>query len=233
MSRRSSSLREGEDVFSLSIGDLMASLLMLFSLLLISSLFELRQKDKQVQVIAEEFVDQQKLIALELNREFSKDLDKWGATLDSQRLIIRFKEPDILFESGRADLKPRFEEVLEDFFPRYVQVLNQSNFRSYIEEIRIEGHTDSDGNYWYNMQLAQDRTRTTAEFCIKTLYDANLANWVQKLLTANGMSYSHPILDSLGNEDKVASRRVEFRVKSTAEIQLRRILDTWHNNPSD
>ena len=76
--------------------------------------------------------------------------------------------------TGRADLKPRFKQILQDFFPRYVKIITSPKYKSSIQEIRIEGHTSSDWNgatgtdeaYFQNMQLSQDRTRTTLRFVL-------------------------------------------------------------------
>jgi hypothetical protein len=44
-------------------------------------------------------------------------------------------------------------------------------------------------------------------------------DWARSLITANGLSSSHPIIIE-GVEDKDLSRRVEFRVRTNAEKQL-------------
>jgi hypothetical protein len=58
--------------------------------------------------------------------------------------------------------------------------------------------------------------------------DSNEADWAQGLITANGLSSSHPILTN-GVENKELSRRVEFRVRTNAEKQLEEIADKRFN----
>ena len=69
-------------------------------------------------------------------------MNKWNAEIEKETLSIRFLSPEILFESGKADLTPKFQEVLDEFMPRYVYLL-YTDFQSEIDEIRIEGHTSS------------------------------------------------------------------------------------------
>src|SRR5215472_5781181 len=45
-----------------------------------------------------------------------------------------------------SELKPEFQAILQDFFPRYVRILTSSKYRDAISEVRIEGHTSSDWN---------------------------------------------------------------------------------------
>lgn len=125
----------------------------------------------------------------------------------------------MLFDEGKAVLRPKFKEILDDFFPRYIAVLSRPEYRDNIEEIRIEGHTNSNGGYYSNMELSQDRTRAVLQYCF-SLMPSDLQNWMQGLVTANGLSSSHLILKKNGEEDKDLSRRVEFRVRTNAEKQL-------------
>ena len=50
-----------------------------------------------------------------------------------------------------------------------------------------------------------------------------MVDWVKFKITANGLSYSHPILNADGSENKDLSRRVEFKVRTNAEKQLEEI----------
>ena len=45
-----------------------------------------------------------------LELEFRNDFEKWNAILDRQSLTIRFLSPDVLFESGKANLRPEFKK---------------------------------------------------------------------------------------------------------------------------
>jgi outer membrane protein OmpA-like peptidoglycan-associated protein len=204
----------------------MAGLLFIFILLLMSAMLQVQEKAEQDEEIVKKYDQIKTQLYIDLQEEFKEDLTVWRATIDST-LCIRFQEPSMLFDNNQAYLKPRFKEILDDFFPRYIKVLNRKEYRDNIVEIRIEGHTDSNGEYFHNMELSQNRTRTVLQYCFG-LMDNNEADWAKGLITANGLSSSQPILIN-GVENKDLSRRVEFRVRTNAEKQLEEIADKRFN----
>ena len=212
-----------ENAFSLSTGDLMAGLLFIFILLLMGALLQVQEKAEQDEEIVKRYDQIKTQRYIELQEEFKKDLTVWRATIDST-LCIRFQEPSMLFDEGEDVLKPKFKEILDDFFPRYIGVLSRPQYKDNIEEIRIEGHTNSNGGYYSNMELSQDRTRAVLQYCFSLMKDEDIV-WLKGLVTANGLSSSHLILTKNGEEDKDLSRRVEFRVRTNAEKQLEDIAD--------
>jgi outer membrane protein OmpA-like peptidoglycan-associated protein len=166
----------------------------------------------------------------DLYAEFAKDLPGWGAVL-FRDLTIRFKEPDVLFDTGDHKLKPHFIDILNDFFPRYVRILSSQAYRDAIEEIRIEGHTSSmwknapaEQAYFKNMELSQSRTRTVLEYVVGLPRVSVQETWLKSRLTANGLSSSKTIRLGDGREDVKASQRVEFRVKTNADDKIAEIL---------
>ena len=205
-----------ENAFALSTGDLMASLLFIFILLLMGALLQVQEKAEQDEEIVKRYDQIKTQLYIDLQQEFKDDLAVWRATIDST-LCIRFQEPSMLFDEGQSLLKPKFKNILDDFFPRYIAVLSRDEYRDNIEEIRIEGHTNSNGGYYSNMELSQDRTRAVLQYCFSLMSD-DLEEWLK--VTANGLSSSHLILKMNGEEDKDLSRRVEFRVRTNAEKQL-------------
>lgn len=198
----------------------MAGLLFIFILLLMGALLQVQEKAEQDEAVVKRYDEIKTQLYIDLQEEFKDDLTVWRATIDST-LTVRFQEPSMLFDNNEAVLKPHFKEILNDFYPRYIAVLNRPEYRDNIEEIRIEGHTDSNGEYFHNMQLSQDRTRAVLQYCMG-LMRADQLEWARNFITANGLSYSHPILRN-GVEDKDLSRRVEFRVRTNAEKQLEEI----------
>lgn len=207
-----------ENAFSFSTGDLMAGLLFIFILLLMGALLQVQKNAEQDEEIVKKYDKTKTQLYIDLQKEFKDDLATWRATIDSS-LCIRFQEPSMLFDEGKQELKPRFKEILNDFFPRYIAVLKRPEYRDNIVEIRIEGHTNSNGGYYSNMELSQDRTRSVLQYCF-SLMPPNDIIWMKKLVTANGLSSSHLIYKKNGEEDKFLSRRVEFRVRTNAEKQL-------------
>ena len=209
-----------ENVFSSSTGDLMAGLLFIFILLLMGALLRVQQKAEQDEEVVRRYDQIKTQLYIDLQDEFKDDLKAWRATIDPS-LSVRFQEPSMLFDEGKSELKDSFKVILNDFFPRYIAVLKRKQYKDNIEEIRIEGHTNSNGEYFSNMKLSQDRTRAVLQYCLGLMKPKDLS-WAKRLITANGLSSSHPILRN-GKEDKQLSRRVEFRVRTNAEKQLEEI----------
>ena len=222
--------RDFEDDDWISISDLMAVLMIVFLFIAIVYMKEVLKEAKEFQLLEDK-------IYTALYEEFEEDLADWNASIDKEKLIISFSEPRVFFESGQFELKPRFKEILNDFFPRYLAVLR--SFKDDIEEIRIEGHTSTkwlkaEGEkdaYFLNMELSQARTRNVLQYCL-TLDDIIWGGmqrvidelWARPKLTANGLSSSHLIYDENGNEDSERSQRVVFRVKADSGETIRKLL---------
>lgn len=158
-----------------------------------------------------------------LRAEFGRDFDNWNVEL-LEDLTIRFRNPEVLFESGKADIRPRFAAILRDFFPRYMKIIRSKQHRDDIREIRIEGHTssvwkgahDQNDAYFRNMDLSQKRTREILRFVLQLPESREYAEWAKAHITANGLSSSQVILDASGKEDYRRSRRVEFRLMTAS-----------------
>jgi outer membrane protein OmpA-like peptidoglycan-associated protein len=221
---------EDNNQFSLSTGDLMAALLLIFVLLLIGTMLKLQEEFDSKSDIAERYKELQIDLYNDLYSEFEDDLDNWGAEIDST-LTLRFFEPEVLFAPGQATIKSKFEEILSDFFPRYINVLRSEKYIEHIEEIRIEGHTSIEGrngmdeeqSYFYNMKLSQDRTRSVLRYCLENL-DSDIEVWTRDRATANGLSSVKPIAENETETGRKQNRRVEFRIKTDAEKQIREML---------
>ena len=138
-------------------------------------------------------------------------------------------ESDVMFELGSYDLSERGERFIDRFLPVYLDVLFSDEYREYVSEIIIEGHTDSLGTYLDNLALSQQRALAVAAYVLDDDYRG--INTAQKkqlraVVTANGRSFSDPVLDANGFED--ASRRVVFKFRLTDEQmiqQLKNILE--------
>src|SRR5690606_651372 len=122
-------------------------------------------------------------------------------------------------------------KILDEFFPKYIEILGSEKYRADIEEIRIEGHTSSEAGllsvdeaYFYNMRLSQDRTRSVLEYVLGIPEVRADRVWIREHLTANGLSSSKLVLDDKGKENRLRSRRVEFRVRTNAEKRIVKII---------
>ena len=225
----------------ISISDMMAGLMVIFLFIAISYMLHIRADKEQIEQIAVTYEKLQSDLYDDLEEEFKKDLDEWNAVLNKQTLSIRFKEPEVLFAQGEAEVRPLFRKILDEFFPRYIKILTETKnvdgeykYKDDIAEIRIEGHTSSEWSeqvtpreaYILNMELSQGRTRSVLNYVIQIGNPQIQQNrkWIRDNLTANGLSSSKLILNPYGTENSQESRRVEFRVRTNAEKRIVEIL---------
>lgn len=220
-----------DDEHWMSVSDLMAGLMVIFLFIAITYIRPIVEIQSKIRSIVVAWKDSEVEIYATLNEEFKNDLPRWRAELDQNTLSIRFKAPDVLFASATATLKPEFKHILNDFLPRYLNVLHQ--FKDAIAEVRLEGHTSSewegatteDVAYFMNMELSQARTRAVLEYSLGLPLADPYKEWARKLITANGLSSSRLIFQD-SREDKTSSRRVEFRVRTNTKEQIVRVLET-------
>lgn len=224
---------EGDSVgFDLSISDLMSALCGIFALIMITVVVQLNTTKAEYiskNQKAEEYYSMQNDLYKDLNKEFEKDLKKWNAEITPD-LTIRFKDSNVLFEPWKANLTPTFRNILSDFFPRLIVILEKDAYKTEIEEIRIEGHTAREKAINYNrdykegMELSQERTREVMLHCLNTLKNDD-RNWVQSNIAAIGYSLSRPVVYEDGEPNWESSRRVEFKIKTKAEKVIEEMAD--------
>lgn len=163
-----------------------------------------------------------------LKKEFENS--SLNVIVDEQTGAITF-DSGILFDFAQSELKPSGKEFLDEFLPRYISILQGSEYEPYIAEIIIEGHTDSIGSYLSNLSLSQNRALAVARYCLAdngVILERGSIDKLRKIVTANGRSFSNLIYNEDGTENADASRRVEFkfRLKDEEMIQeMRSILE--------
>ena len=148
-------------------------------------------------------------------------------------------EASVMFDYDQAELTDAGKQALEQILPIYCKVLLQDDYMKYLAEIIIDGYTDTDGDYSYNLQLSQQRSLAVAQYLLDiqgNFLDATQSQNLEKYLTVNGHSMANPVLDANGNVDKDASRRVEvkFRLKDEEMIdELNQLLSSNDDTTAD
>lgn len=222
---------EQEETHWLSVSDLMAGLMMVFLFIAIALMRDAFIERDKIREVAVAYQENQVAIYDALVAEFEHDLNRWDAVIDPSSLTFTFQSPEVLFAVGKIDLSKRYRDLLGEFFPRYMEVLNQ--FAGSINEVRIEGHTSSIWNhrttdteaYFLNMALSQGRTRSVLAYVYELGEATPHRDWIKRHFAAVGLSSSRPVVDEQGNEKLERSRRVTFRVITNADIQMRQILE--------
>jgi outer membrane protein OmpA-like peptidoglycan-associated protein len=156
----------------------------------------------------------------DLMKEFNKDFTLWDAELLKDGLIFRFKNPELLFAHGSSDLNPKYKLILNDFFPRYLNILDK--YKNQIALVRIEGHTSSvysaakneKERYAYNKELSSIRANRVFNYIlsIDNSVIKDKKDWLSSSLKPYGMAYNDLIYDKNDKENESLSRRVEFKI---------------------
>ena len=226
--------------FWIPYADLMTVLMIIFLFISLAYMglvqFQKREQDK----IFEEYKLTKENLYKELEQAFKSDFTKWNLELDKD-LSIKFTNPEVLFPSGKSEITPKFQQILSEFFPKYLKVILQEKYQDKIAEIRIEGHTDNrpinetDDAYIDNIKLSQDRSRKVLQFLRGLNYYSTLTGKQEELLrfwlTANGLSFGRTLdknkeLTILSKQpiDNERSRRVEFRLVTTSDRLVEKVI---------
>ena len=191
-------------------------------------------KDQQAQI--DQIIGVKADVIEALKNEFSKN--NINVDIDAQTGALTL-EARVMFDYDQAELTDAGKQALEQILPIYCKVLLQDDYMKYLAEIIIDGYTDTDGDYSYNLQLSQQRSLAVAQYLLDiqgNFLDATQSQNLEKYLTVNGHSMANPVLDANGNVDKDASRRVEvkFRLKDEEMIdELNQLLSSNDDTTAD
>ena len=211
------------------LADLMTGLMMIF--MLITAIY-ISKVDPTTTLILDEYKVVREDMKLALQQEFSEDFKQWNAVLLGD-MTIRFNNPNVQFASGSSELRPEFQALLKDFFPRYMKIVRGEKFKKAVKEIRIEGHTSSfwkgasiSDAYFLNMDLSQQRTRSTLKFIMGLPVFQSDEEWLKEHITANGLSSSRSIIKNPKStqEDEI-NQRVEFRIVTNAADRYEQMIE--------
>ena len=217
----------------LSVSDLMTGLMIIFLFIAIAYI----SRVKKNQNVLTEYVETKTQLHDKLVNEFAGDTARWQMAIGKD-LSMRFNNPEVLFLTGSHEIQPKFKQILDEFLPKYFDILINDSLRSKIKEIRIEGHTDNipapqydPDPYIANTILSQLRALSVLRY-FRSMdafkkYSDDEKKQIEYWLTANGLSYGKS-LDSKGRYtfsthndiDMARSRRVEFRIVTSGEEVL-------------
>lgn len=217
----------------MSLSDLMTGLMIIFLFIAIAYISRVQSN----QSVLTEYVETKKNLHDKLVKEFQGDTLKWQMSIGKD-LSMKFENPTVLFDQGSYELTPGFKLILDDFLPRYFNILLNDSLRSKIKEVRIEGHTDDvpfptldPDPYIANVILSQQRALSVLKYFremeIYKQYTEQQRRLLEFWFTANGLSFGKA-LDKDGEYTQISgkdinreySRRVEFRIVTSGDEVL-------------
>ncbi len=200
------------------------------SLALNDSSNQIALKDEELKLLADKLLVQTQIHQINVIAKLKEKLGN-SIHVDEKSGAIKFSS-NILFDQNSYILKEEAKKELSSVLKNYLSLLlDDKEISKYIENITIEGHTNSDGTYLANLLLSQQRALAVMQF----LYESNIVD--KKLLStfvnSSGRSSADLILDKKGVEDKDASRRIEikFNIKNEEAIkEIQNYLDKQNEN---
>ncbi|MGH1600046.1 OmpA family protein [Campylobacter majalis] len=142
----------------------------------------------------------------------------FGDEIDLKTGVLTLRSADF-FDKNKTELKGESKDKLKEILTKYFGVLlSDEEISKNIEQIMIEGFTDSDGSYGYNLELSQRRAYEIMRFINSYSDDGRL----DRLLVSSGRSYNNLVLKD-GAEDKDASRRIEIKFFITNKKALEQV----------
>jgi chemotaxis protein MotB len=124
-------------------------------------------------------------------------------------ILIRFKDY-VLFDVGKAELKPEAKEILD----RIAKIL--LNYIDQIDRVRVEGHTDTQpiNTMFYptNWELSADRAiKVVRYFQEKHGFPGNK-------LSGEGYGEYYPIASNQTEEGRAKNRRVDVQIVKAINV---------------
>jgi outer membrane protein OmpA-like peptidoglycan-associated protein len=204
----------------------MTALMMVFLLIAVLYISQVQEQQREATKLITEYNQSKKDIYSDLNEAFKDKYEEWDMVLDND-LSIKFNNPDVLFDYLSSDVSDKYKKILDDFIPTYLAIINKSEYRDNIKEVRIEGHTASWDDYMDTIKLSQDRSNAVLNYILispyyEKLHDSDkeqLGFW----LTSNGLGFGRAIDDSgayvIDSKSAISSksRRVEFKIVTSSE----------------
>ena len=214
---------EGEKPFWISFADLMTALMTLFLVVMAVSLMVVTKKINEATQAEKERSSE----ILDICTSIKDD-----PTLKNQLITVDCKENRINFgEAGRFghnDYRLNSEGIkaLSALVPVVLEAANSENGKKWFKQIVIEGFTDTDGSYLYNLNLSLRRSEWVMCSLLDPTFNQELTltdeqkNQIKQLFLAGSVSFN------AAKDSKEASRRVELRMqfyglkeKESAEAQ--------------
>lgn len=145
---------------------------------------------------SEELIEMQEEIQKVL--EESKLAGQVKLEVNERGLLIRFLE-NVLFDSGKADLKPQAMEIID----RVSEIVKETT-----KKVIVEGHTDNIPISTFKFPSNWELSTTRAVNVVKYMIDNNGIASVR--LSAAGYADQHPISENSTIEGRKNNRRVDM-----------------------
>ena len=102
----------------MSVSDLMTGLMVIFLFIAIAYMSRVQEN----QNVLVDYVETKAKLHEKLVQEFENDASRWQMAIGKD-LSMKFNNPTVLFDLGSHELTPAFKNILDEFLPRYFNIL--------------------------------------------------------------------------------------------------------------
>ena len=220
----------------ISLSDMMTWLMLVFLLLSILVMSEIHQEQENKNRILIEYNNVKSELYKDLKKAFEEKENEWDMSIQDN-LTVKFNNDDVLFLANSSNLTNWFKNILDEFIPKYLDIITNDKYDWKISEIRIEWHAWNcpEGTYFYCLDLSQWRSNSVLSYLFNStsynLLNDNSKSKLKFLFTSNWMSnwknldtdWNYIYL-SWNNVNSSLSRRVEFRIVANTDELLDELL---------
>jgi flagellar motor protein MotB len=199
---------EGESPFWISFSDLMSALMVLFLVVMAVTLISVT---KDVSTTEQRKIQREKDIRelMSTIREWSREFPEVKVNESTYRIDLG---EVVRFDSGSSEIQTASARFLRRYVPVLLRAQASELGQKWIRRIVVEGFTDQDGTYLYNLGLSLDRSRRVV--CVlyappqpeEVSLTEGQKRQIRDLFLVGGYSFNSMKVS------KEASRRVELKV---------------------
>lgn len=203
---------EGEKPYWISFSDLMSACMTVFLVVMAVTIVSMRH---QVEMLSSaNRLAQERQAEIE---EFAALLKEKSDTMRPQVKVATNKDTvridlgsAVNFMSGSADISDSGAQFLRGYFPKILEAASTDLGRKWLKRVVVEGYTDTDGTYLFNLELSLRRSRKV----VCTIFSPgepaltrDELKQVRDLFLVGGYSFNSM------QESKARSRRVELKLE--------------------
>lgn len=209
------------DHLNSSLTDLMTSLMVIFILLLLVFVHRTAGKDAAVTDVL------LKRLLHDMKPQGFNEKTIRPDPRDRNAILVIVPDRLMNFETGKSTLRPEGEQFLKTYIPQFAEVLCGDQFRSSIESIVVEGHTDThpyvgrtpEESHNLNLKLSQDRSMEVVKNALADLSDMETKRgcFLEKL-SASGRGEQEQ--EATPDESRRVILKIRVKVVEAASVRV-------------
>lgn len=206
---------EGEKPFWISFADLMTACMTIFMIAMAVTVISMKEQADSFDVATKTVHVRQAEI-----EQFARKLNEASADMRPAVKVSTIKDTvridlgsAVSFVSGSANISPGGSKFLRGYLPIVLQASETDLGKKWLKRVVVEGFTDTDGSYLFNLDLSLQRSRKVVCTMYEPALDGERAmtpkelTQIRDLFLVGGYSFNSM------QKSKASSRRVELKIE--------------------